>query len=232
MKRPRSRSTPRVPKGKKTLGAMVRSIRVTPDTVYQFKRTCELPAWYYSALSVDTQYGDNRVSSYDNYLGYFKFKLTDLPNYTDFTNLFEAYRLKAVTLKFIPVRGTSNDVNPQVTSANTEYNAPLTPLAICVERSQINANPTFNSILEDQGAKVMLSDKVFSMYIPNPKVYGPADGLTVASLTTPWLDMATGGGAAAHHFGARFRFETNTTDSRQVAFRVFATYHIECKGAQ
>lgn len=232
MKRPRSRSTPRVPKGKRTLGAMVRSIRVTGDTVYQFKRSCELPAWYFSALSVDTQYASNYINSYNNYYGYFKFKLTDLPNSTDFTNLFESFRLKGVTLKFIPVRGTVNDVNPEVTSANAEYNSLLIPLAVAIERSQINANPTFNSILEDQGAKVLLSDKVHTMYIPSPKVYGPADGLTVSALSNPWLDTATAGGAAAHHYGVRFRFEDTTTGTTMVAYRVFATYHIECKGAQ
>lgn len=232
MKRPRSRSTSRVPKGKPTLGAMVRSIRVTGDTVYQFKRQCELPAWYFSALGVDTQYPSNVINSNFNYYGYFKFALSDLPGYTDFTNLFEAFRIKAVTLKFIPIKGTSHDVTPQVTSANAEYSAVLMPMAVAAEKSAITTNPTFASILEDQGSRVLLSDKVHTLHITNPKLYQPADGLTVAGLASPWLDTATAGGAAAHMYGAKFRFQDTTTATQAISYRVYATYHIECKGAQ
>jgi len=233
MKRPRSRSSSRVPKGKRTLGAMVRSIRVTGDTVYHFKRQCELNAWYFNALGIDTRYASNEIDSFNNYYGYFKFALADLNGFTDFTNLFEAFRIKAVTLKFVPVKGTGHDVTPQVTSANVEYSSRLQPLVVAAENAPILTNFTFAQILEDQGSVILLSDKVHTMHIRNPKLYQPADGLTVAGLAAPWLDTATGGGAAAHHYGAKFRFQaTSPSVPSSVAYRVFATYHIECKGAQ
>ena len=233
MKRPRSRSSSRVPKGKRTLGAMVRSIRVTGDSVYQFKRQCELAPWYFNALGIDTRYASNQIDSFTNYYGYFKFALADLNGFTDFTNLFEAFRIKAVTLKFVPVKGTGHDVTPQVTSAGVEYSGQLQPMAVAAETAPILTNLTFAQILEDQGSRILLSDKVHTMHIRNPKLYQPADGLTVAGLAAPWLDTATAGGAAAHHYGAKFRFQATSLNSNfATSYRVYATYHIECKGAQ
>lgn len=216
---------------KRAKSATPRPLKLDGDTVYQFKRTVALPAWYYSTLGVDTQYANNVINSRTNYYGYWKFALADLPNYTDFTNLFEAFRLKGVTLKFVPTRGLTQDITPQVTSANVEYSYALSPLALAAEKSAITSNPSFVSVLEDSDSRVVLSDRTHTMYIANPVMYQPGDGLTVTALATPWIDCAAG--SAAHMFGAKFAFaDISAAGTNMVAYQVFATYHLECRGVQ
>lgn len=198
------------------------SRRLTERKLYSFKRTCEL-----AANNGTSNFGDNAIfDSSGRAAGNFKFALSDLPSVSDFTNLFEMYKITGVKLKFIPTQGTQANAT-LATSAPVLMN----PLAICVDRGYTATAPTFNTLMENQDVRVMSSLKPFKVWISGPKAYSPADGLTTASMINPWIDA---GQNAVHHYGLRYAFESNTgaTNTTTVTFRVFATYYIKAKGVQ
>lgn len=94
------------------------SRRITGHNIHAFERT----------ISGATDVKD--WSALQNYS--FTFKLADLPDYTEFTNLFDAYRITSVKLKFIysctEVTGPSSvNAMPQIFMVNDYDDA--TPLA-------------------------------------------------------------------------------------------------------
>lgn len=226
----RSRRTPRrkTMRRKMSMRRPLRN-RYGQGKIYAFKRTCELRPFNYQA-GIWVQSDSNVVSNYSggtNYRGIFKFKLTDLPGYTDFTNLYENFRITGVRLRFLPYLGTES-------TAPASTGSVMSPLAICIDRGAndaVGVNPSFTQLLENQDVKIRSSYKPFSMYIAYPKSHAPADGLTQTVLMTPWLDSEVNGEAVDHH-GLKFCFQDNTTNDRQVAFRVYATYYIKCRAPQ
>lgn len=196
--------------------------------IYSFKRTCELRPWLYDAGIWQQQTGNiisNNVSD-TRYRGIFKFKIDDLPNGSDFMNLFENFRITGVRLRFMPYYGTeSSGGSPAIT---------MSPLALCIDRGandQVGVNPSFTSLLENQDVKLRSSYKPFSMYVAYPKAHSPADGLNQTVLTSPWLDSEVNGQAVDHH-GIKFCFQDNVAASSAVYFRVYATYYLKCRAPQ
>lgn len=199
--------------------------------VYAFKRTCELypyhlvdGSWAKQTANVVTS--DATSPNYQD--GIFKFALQDLPNYTDFTNLYENFRITGVRVQFIPMIGTSSD-----TATSTAYTI-MEPMALCIDRGandQIGSNVSFTQLLENQDCKLRSSFKPFSIYIAYPKAHTPADGVSQTVLTSPWLDTEVNGQVVDHH-GLKFAFQTAVPAGRHTTFRVYATYYIKCRAPQ
>lgn len=198
--------------------------------IYAFKRTCECYPYHFTDGSWVKQ-NDNYVTNDSSNLsfgnGIFKFKLNDLPGYTDFTNLYENFKLTGVRLRFLPNIGTSSD-------GATASSTIMEPLALCIDRGandNIAANPSFTSLLENQDCKIRSSYKPFSIYIAYPKAHTPADGVTQTVLTSPWLDTEVNGEVVEHH-GLKFDFQAAAPTQRSVWFRVYATYYLKCRAPQ
>lgn len=192
--------------------------------VYSFKRTCELPAWGDSGIFTDNSIYDNSTRN----SGYFKFALNDLPGFSDFTTLYEMYKVTGVKLKFIPVAGTQSTLGTASFGSSTPN---MNPLAITVDRAYVATTPTFGSLMQHQDVKIRTQQRPFSLWISKPLAYSPADGTTVAHLTNQWLDTTNSG---VHHYGLQYAFESNSgsTTNYTSIWRVFATYYIKCRAPQ
>lgn len=204
--------------------------RYRQGKIYAFKRTCECYPYHYTNGSWVKQ-SSNEITNYSGALpsgtGIFKFALQDLPGYTDFTNLYENFRITGVKLRFLPTIGTESDA----ANANTTV---MEPLALCIDRGAndaIGANPSFSSLLENQDVMIRSSYKPFSIYIAYPKAHTPADGVTQTVLTSPWLDTEVNGQVVDHH-GLKFDFQAASILERSVWFRVYATYYLKCRAPQ
>lgn len=58
-----------------------------------------------------------------------------------------------------------------------------------------------------------------------------ANSTVGAALSCPWLDTANGAGTT--HWAVKWAFEGDAVSSGfQTAYKVFATYYIECTGVQ
>lgn len=198
--------------------------------IYAYKRTCELHPYHFSNgnwVRQAANFVTNDVGNLGYNNGIFKFKLEDLPGFTDFTNLYENFKITGVKLRFIPTMGTSSDA----VDANTTI---MEPLALCIDRGandNIAFNPTFSALLENQDVKIRSSYKPFSLYIAYPKAHTPADGVTQTVLTSPWLDTEVNGQVVDHH-GLKFDFQAAVPTTRSVWFRVYATYYLKCRAPQ
>lgn len=197
--------------------------------VYSFKRNVAVAPWaivdgnpvvqpngtYISNASVAGNYG----------FGHFRFRLSDLPSATDFTNLYERYKITGVKLRFVPVASTESSIG----SASTF----MSPLAIAINRGAITTTAddrTFDQLMENQDVRIFTTLKPFNVYIPYPKFYAPADGITTAQEKGGWLNSKT---ATVHHFGLNYAWQqTVATTANQCAFRVIATYYMKCANPQ
>lgn len=196
------------------------------NKVYSFKRHCALSYWNNVADVPTRRVSFISNSSTQNQFGYFTFRLDDLNNYADFTGLYEKYKITGVKLKFIPTRGDGADVN-----LLTPF-SPMSLLAIAINRGSTNTTAlerTFDQILEQQDARIYSTQKPFSIYIPYPKFYAPADGLTVAQEKSGWLQSRH---PDVDHYGLQFAWQFQQPDASSCQFRVFATYYIKCANPQ
>lgn len=88
----------------------------------------------------------------------FKFQLDDLPNYSEFTNLFDQYKISAVKLKFWP-RFTGADVNPPATAIG------VSRLWSVIDYDDSATLTNENQAMEYQNCKTHLSNRPFSLYL-------------------------------------------------------------------
>jgi len=198
--------------------------------LYKFKRTCEIKPWYYTGADW-VQHSTNSITNdvaAPFFAGIFKFRLDDLPNPTDFTSLYEQFRITGVKLRFIPYVGTESSGQ---TGSYTEI------MAMCIDRGandQVNVSPSFTSLLENQDVKLRNSQRPFSMWIGSPVAHQGADAQTqVVYKASPWLDseLPTRSRIVDHH-GLKFSFQAQRPEANSTYYRVYATYYITCRNPQ
>ncbi|QDJ95220.1 capsid protein [Capybara virus 7_cap1_536] len=135
-------------------------------------------------------------------LGY-TFALSTLPNYTEFTSLFDQYKIVALKVLFLP----RVDNNPAV-STTTNFNPGNIYYAIDYDDS---ITTDVNAILQYQGHKIVRGDQPFSVYIRSPKVANAiysGTAFTSYGNTTAWLDVAS---PSVPHYGLKLAW-TSATD--------------------
>lgn len=197
--------------------------------LYKFKRTCQALPWYWNGTEW-LQMGDNYFSNSTTrpaVTGIFKFRLSDLPNPTDFTSLYEQFKITGVKLRFLPFAGTENSASS---------GAPFTETcAFAIDRGandQAVLGPTFDSLLENQDVKLRNSQKGFSIWIGTPTYHQPADGMTQGSYKSGWLDSDISTSRNVDHHGLKWAWPLTRSDATAAYFRVYATYYITCRNPQ
>lgn len=150
------------------------------------------------------------------------FALSDLPNSTDFTNLFDFYRICGVKLNFI-FQANSND-----TGATGALSLPVLHYIMDLDDSIGFANE--NQALEKEGIKTRRIDKPFTYYM-KPRVSNEIynNGITTAYALgnkKQWIDCNSSGVA---HFGLKAWISSGANTGQ---LKIYATYYLQFKGAQ
>lgn len=208
---------------------MTRPGMLRQGKVYSFKRTCRLTPYWYDGENWSAFTGGNTITNDNtvtNYAGIFKFKLYDLPQYSDFTSLYEQFKITGVKLRFIPMLGTESSA---LATSQTRT------VAVCIDRGAndyVNAQPTFDELLANQDVKLRNSQKPFSIWIGTPTAHQPADATTQTAYVKPWLDSDIGSSVFVDHHGLKFAFQESVPTANAVYFRVYATYYIKCRNPQ
>lgn len=204
------------------------SKRLTQGKVYSFKRTCQMLPHYWDG-SAWSQYSANVISNSvtaASISGIFKFRLEDMPNATDFTQLYEQFKITGVKLMFIPFLGTESS---DTATLRTET------MALAIDRGandQAVVNPSFNSLLENQDVKLRNSQRPFKLWIGTPTFHTPADGLAQGAYKSGWLDSEIVSARNVDYHGVKWAFPASRTEAQSLQFRVFATYYIKCRNPQ
>lgn len=159
-------------------GRMARSIRsMAIKNYFKYKRYCPDSTIQNATPGVVT-WDDARTNwsvanlvPDDNGLfqfgGAMRFQLNDVISPSDFTNLYDRYKITGVKITFIPL------VNQGYTGISTSTNqssATIPTINYCVDYDDSVVPVTSLDILEKMDAKVRRLDRPFSVYIKNPKV--------------------------------------------------------------
>ena len=150
------------------------------------------------------------------------FALEHLPNYTEFTTLFDQYRINKVVCKFIP---TANQLN-----VNTAPNTVTVPQIYTVTDYDSATSPsTVNEMMEYATVKAVSSNKPFTRVLV-PRTASPIfrSGVTAAYMQNParqWIDCNY---HDVPHYGIRYYLMPSLANYSFV-YRVEAVFYFTCK---
>lgn len=197
----------------------------TQNKVHTFVRWCDKDATYVTA-----ELGPNSILSKatDQNLTY-QFKLDNVVNPQDFTNLYDSYKINKIQLF----------LEPTANQTNTPVNYPV-QRKIAVVHDYTDANPLTQeddyleyanckryNIVRNNAIKITLFPKIKNI-IEN--VDGAATAYTSLSSNKVWLDMDND---EVPHFGLKIFVPASVLGSNEdQIFRVRAKYWISCKNSK
>lgn len=131
-------------------------------------------------------FGTDSTNAVSDTLEAYNFSLNDMPGYTEFTALYDFYKVNRVKFKLIPYQTESNSV----TSLN---NAAHVPIFYCVDTSDATAPTSVNEVCEYNDHKIANLYRGFTCYF-KPKfadsTSAPRDGwVATSSPSTNWYGL-------------------------------------------
>lgn len=163
------------------------------------------------------------------------FKLSDLVNYTEFTSLFNEYKIAAVKVTFLP-RWTNNDVaNSVLTGTGAAFGSnPL--IWTMADRDGTTTISSQSNVMQNSRARMVRHPfRPFSVYVrPKVQVEVANDplGVTYASAMPRmgWLDTQN---ANIQHSGVQIAgyipYSASAASGINVTFDVFAKFYMQFK---
>lgn len=152
------------------------------------------------------------------------FSLNQLPNSSDFTNLFDKYRIQGVKLRLLPNITDNNTGN-----ANT-LNIPRTHY--CWDYDDYTAPSSLNSMLERDNVKIIQGNQVINTF-SRPKVQMAMYNSATTSgygdaIKGQWIDCTND---AVPHYGFKMWCDTDAVSTQVVRYKVYATFYLNFKAA-
>lgn len=185
---------------------MRRMMRRNP--VHYFKRTVYL----------EQQIGADSIGPTSTHFG---FTLSLLPDYTDFTNLFDQYCIRKVIFKMIP-RFT------QFNAGYSNVNNLLTHTHTAIDYDDSTALPTTTGLAEIcqyESHRMTPATRVLTRVI-YPKVELSGDGPSGFPKSNQWIDCDD---TTALHNGLKIFIPQMPGTGNELRYDVQMTYHIKCK---
>lgn len=157
------------------------------------------------------------------------FRLSDVPNFSEFTSLYDAFKIAAVKVFFIPISNVTFAEGASNAQAiwSTHYYRLLsaidynddTPVNMAALREYQNCKMTPNNVIH----KRFLKPKALTTIDEDS---GSGSNYTYAETSTnPWISTA---GNQCRWFGLKFGFEQQTNDSNP-RYRIEAVYYLQFK---
>lgn len=140
----------------------------------------------------------------------YNFSLNDLPNYTEFTALYDMYKINAVKISFIP----QMTQNISLGAINNAYAS--TRFLSAIDYNDGSAPSSSDDIREYQSCKITPILRTHTRFIRKPKILD-SSGYSIS----PWLSTAS---PAVDYFGLKVAVEPMNSTSTETM-----TYTVECK---
>jgi len=181
-----------------------RGPRPSGDDVHYFKRNC----------IVGTITSSTTVAVGSAYT----FTLTNLPGYTEFTALFDQYRLLKVMMQFIPATNV-------LTASATPLAHPVAVTAIDYDDG--NTPTTTDELREFETCKIVQPFKVhYVNVIPRIAAAVYSGAFTSFSNTKMWIDSAS---PTVQHYGVKFIADASTAVQ---IWHVECCYYVACRNSR
>lgn len=187
--------------------------------VFYYKRNCSLPPLVAGADGND---------SFINYT----FSLDDIASETDFTNLYDAYKIKAVKLRFLPyyTQSVLNSANPTFSTFSSVSNLRIYS---AVDYNTASTPTSIDSIREYSNCKVTSYTRGHSRYFkPLPQLVASNNPFyQFPRAFAPWMNSTT---SSTAYLSLRVGIDTSLFPAASIApgdvlLRVEAVYYISCK---
>ena len=150
------------------------------------------------------------------------FQLSQLSNYTDITNMYDEYRIKAVKWYIVPNQPTNT----------TAVGAASTPVFISSVDYNDSATPTLKTtILQSDTARVHgpLNKMYTRTFKPNVALAAYAGAFTsYANVEDQWIDT---GSPNVQHYGIKWGVVDVNNGTNAVSCYTYATFYIELRKA-
>lgn len=165
------------------------------------------------------------VTNLSDVLKAYTFSLDKLPSYTEFTNLFDRYRICGVLVEFMP-SVDSFEVGPGVSM--TAFSLPQ--VRTIIDHTEDGAPLNFNDMYQYSKCKLTQGNRVHKRYL-KPAVLTSAFESTVATAYIPkWKQWLTTDDPATPHYGLKVGINAlPSSSSGSMYYRVYATYYFQCK---
>lgn len=183
--------------------------------IHRFKRT------YEGTMDITDGAGIGNFAGNGNNNGCFM--LEDLINYTEFTNLFQQYRIKGIKMTFMPLGNTSY-------IGNTSYSLPQ--LGFVYDTDDANVLTTRSDYQQYNTLKEYRLDRpVRKWVVPklSTSVYGGVTPAYSQMSNKKWITTAT---TDAQYYGCKWFVDpiiTGTGEQTLLKLRIICTYYIECR---
>lgn len=157
------------------------------------------------------------------------FKLDDLPNYTEFTNLFDAYRIKGVKLEFVPIYNSHEINEGPASSVDDRVGMPI--MTYVYDQDDATSPAAEDTLLQYATNKRISLSSRRTIYISSPRTAGLVfkDGINPVGYqetkANQWIDCAN---ADVPHYGLKY-FIPEENLSKILYIRVYATYFVQFK---
>lgn len=145
--------------------------------------------------------------------GVYYFTLNSVPGVSDFTGLYDQYRIMAVKWSLIP-RGNASDITPAGTAA-----AQSVGVFSCLDYDDSTALTGITQYLQYQNHKMTRSHQVHSRYL-KPKINAEIlNNTTIANAlnTRGWLDVQA---ADIPHYGIKYCLQQAPNSAQQFDLKV------------
>lgn len=190
------------------------STRINKLGVHYFKRHVTLTDLKLSA-GASTDF-DNLVFSLDNVTGY-----------TEFTALYDFYRINAVKVSFIPVSNVSlwSDTD-QVVFRNTEF---ANRLFTVIDYNDGTALTTINEAREYRTCKWTPYTRIHKRYFhPTPVYHISSSDNNIAQVRKAWISCAD---PTVQYYGIKTAYDgrTNTTMNAETIYKIECVYYMQFK---
>lgn len=160
-----------------------------------------------------------------------------LTNLSEYTPLFDLYKLKAYKITLRP-RWTGINQTQQMSvplASATVYDVPYVAIKIDpTDTTTITGTygaTSFNAFLEQTGVRIKRADRAFSIYV-KPKITEQYGSGANRYVTPNWTDLSTTFGQDMPHRGYWLYFFTQNFASLYQSYDVFVTYYLQFKGAK
>lgn len=202
---------------------MIRRPFLNPKQVYRYKRT-------FIGTTIASNQGSDR-------LGSIVFKLSDVPNVTEFTSLYDVYRIAGVKITFFPSSGELVYDVSQINPVSGNALAPIIPGSLLprfmtvIDEDDNTTPSSTNDLLQYQNLKITSGTKHVVYLKPrfSSTVYKSltASGYAVGPRNL-WLDCSD---STIEHYGVKYSYEStpSVTPVGMFNMKVHITYYLEFK---
>lgn len=185
--------------------------QITRPRLYNFKRK----QFYSNAFST--------VAGAAAYANAWEFALNLLPNFTDFTNLYDVYRINKVVMKIIPKITESALLSGSVNNDN------LTQIHSAIDYDDNTAPTSVQQLCEYATHKMTRGSQIHTRVLVPKIEIASTSGVGQMPKAYQWIDTDTPGQL---HRGVKVWVDPPVTAGTQMFYDVQLTYYISCKNVR